>query len=129
MARQDSLLRFWLGRQVAVVIDRPLGSRHPRHPDRVYPVNYGYVPNTEAGDREALDAYLLGVTVPISSFIGEVIAIIVRINDVEDKLVVAPAGTHLARETIADAVRFQEQYFDTEILLPPHQLREPRSRK
>ena len=92
MSRQESLLRFWLGRQVAVLIDRPLGSRHPRHPDLAYPVAYGYVPNTEAGDREALDAYVLGVTVAISSFIGE---------------------------EIADAVRFQEQYFDTEILVSP----------
>ena len=117
MSRQESLLRFWLGRQVTVVIDRPLGSCHPRHPDLVYPVNYGYVPNTEAGDREALDAYVLGVTVPISSFIGEVIAIIMRIDDIEDKLIVAPAGERISREEIADAVRFQEQYFDTEILV------------
>lgn len=119
MSRQESLLRFWLGRQVAVVIDRPLGSRHPRHPDLAYPVNYGYVPNTEAGDREALDAYVLGVTVAISSFIGEVIAIIMRIDDIEDKLIVAPAGERISREEIADAVRFQEQYFDTEILVSP----------
>ena len=117
MTRQESLLRFWLGRQVAVVIDRPLGSCHPHHPGIVYPVNYGYVPNTEAGDREALDAYVLGVTVPISSFIGEVIAIVIRIDGIEDKLIVAPAGERISRKKIADAVRFQEQYFDTEILV------------
>ena len=97
----------------------PIGSRHPRHPDLVYPVNYGYVPNTDAGDREVLDAYVLGVTVPITSFIGEVIVIIIRIDDTEDKLIVAPAGERISREEIADAVRFQEQHFDTEILVSP----------
>ena len=117
MTRQESLLRFWLGRQVAVVIDRPLGSRLPHHPGIVYPVNSGYVPNTEAGDRRALDVYVLGVTVPIMSFIGEVIAVVVRIDDIEDKLIVAPAGERISRKEITDAVRFQEQYFDTEILV------------
>ncbi|MBQ9299025.1 MAG: hypothetical protein IJ214_00790 [Clostridia bacterium] len=37
---------------VHVVIDRPLGSRHPEHPDLVYPVNYGYIPGLPAGDGE-----------------------------------------------------------------------------
>jgi inorganic pyrophosphatase len=117
MARFDSPLQFWLGQRVAVVIDRPLGSQHPRHPDIVYPVNYGYIPNTEAGDRQPLDAYVLGVDVPITSLIGEVIAIIVRHDDVEDKLVVCPAGMRLSPSDIRDAVRFQEQFFDTDLLL------------
>lgn len=119
MGRTDSPLRFWIGRQVAVVIDRPLGSRHPRHPDIVYPVNYGYIPNTEAGDLEPLDAYVLGVEVPVWSFIGEVVAIVVRHDDVEGKLVVAPAGTRYSREEIERTIRFQEQYFDSEIILGP----------
>jgi inorganic pyrophosphatase len=114
----DPLLRYWLGRQVAVVIDRPKGSAHPRHPDIVYPINYGYIPNTEANDREPIDAYVLGVTEPIPSFLGEVIAIVVRHDDVEGKLVVAPAGTCLTRDAIKAAVRFQERFFDSEVLLP-----------
>ncbi len=99
-----------------MVIDRPLGSRHPRHPDTVYPVNYGYIPNTEAEDRQPLDAYVIGVTEPVSSFIGEVIAIVVRRDDIEDKLVVAPAGRRYPRVEIEAATRFQEQYFDSEIV-------------
>jgi inorganic pyrophosphatase len=117
MAGDSSLLRFWLGRRVAVVIDRPLGSRHPRHRDIAYPINYGYIPNTEAGDLDPIDAYVLGVDVPVSSFIGEVVAVVVRRDDVEDKLVVAPAGARLGREEIAAAVRFQERFFDSEIVL------------
>jgi inorganic pyrophosphatase len=117
MPAGESLLRFWLGRRVAVMIDRPLGRRHPRHPDIVYPVNYGYIPNTRAGDLEPIDVYVLGVDVPVSSFIGEVVAIVVRRDDVEDKLVVAPPSVALSQDGIRDAVRFQEQYFDSYIVM------------
>lgn len=118
MSPPGTPLRYWLGRQVAVVIDRPLGSRHPRHPDLAYPVNYGYIPNTEAGDLAPLDAYVLRVDTPVSSFLGEVIAIVVRRDDVEGKLVVAPAGTRLSRAEIAGAIRFQERWFDSTVVLP-----------
>ena len=32
-----------IGKTVSGRIDRPTGSRHPRHPEILYPVNYGYV--------------------------------------------------------------------------------------
>lgn len=44
----------YLGTTVDVEIDRPIGSRHPKY-DFFYPVNYGYVPNTKAGDGKAID--------------------------------------------------------------------------
>ena len=43
----------FLNQRVHVVIDRALGSAHPKHPDLVYEVNYGYVPGTRSGDGEA----------------------------------------------------------------------------
>lgn len=116
MAR-DTLLRAWLGQRVAVVIDRPLGSAHPRHPDLIYPVNCGYIPGTQAGDEEPLDAYVLGVSVPVSSFLGEVIAIVVRHDDAEDKLVVVSAGARLTPDEIREAIAFQEQFFDSTIVM------------
>lgn len=39
-----------IGKIVKGKIDRPLGSRHPRHPDMIYPINYGYVEGVIAGD-------------------------------------------------------------------------------
>ena len=51
-----------LGKTVTVTIDRPLGSRHPRHPDLLYPINYGYIAGIMGGDGEEQDAYLLGVS-------------------------------------------------------------------
>ncbi len=41
-----------IGRRVKGAVDRPLGTAHPRHPDMVYPINYGYVYGIFAGDGE-----------------------------------------------------------------------------
>ena len=50
--------RQYLGKEVDVKMDRPMGSKHPKW-GFVYPVNYGYIPNTISGDGEELDAYVL----------------------------------------------------------------------
>ena len=105
-----------IGRVVRVVVDRPLGSVHPNHPDIVYGVNYGFVEGVLGCDGEAQDAYVLGVDCPVESFSGEVIAIIVRHDDVETKWVVAPQGSVFSKEEIAEAVKFQEKYFHSEIV-------------
>lgn len=54
----DAGLRFedWADRYVDVLIDRPLGSRHPRDPEFVYELNYGFVPGTMAPDGEPLES-------------------------------------------------------------------------
>jgi len=104
-----------LGRIVTVVVDRPMGSYHPEHADLYYPINYGYIKNTVAADGEEIDAYLLGVDEPVKEFTGRVIAVIHRLNDVEDKLVVAPDGMTFSKEQIIELTEFQEQYFDIEL--------------
>ena len=104
-----------LGSTVTVVVDRPLGTCHPSHPDIVYPVNYGYVPGRMAPDGEEQDAYILGVDRPISAFTGQVIAIIHRWDDVEEKWVVAPEGMTFSKEQIEESVAFQERYFRSEV--------------
>ncbi|MEI7480142.1 MAG: inorganic diphosphatase, partial [bacterium] len=53
----------YLGKAVQVIMDRPLGSNHPKHGFR-YEVNYGFVPDTKAPDGEEIDAYVLGVDIP-----------------------------------------------------------------
>ncbi|MCL1787531.1 MAG: hypothetical protein FWG38_06055, partial [Defluviitaleaceae bacterium] len=105
---RDANLQKCLGRPIEVVIDRPLGSVHPRYPGMVYPVNYGYVPGVFAGDGAAQDVYVLGVDMPLSAFTGVVIAVVRRGNDVEDKWVAAPVGAVFSAEEIAAAVGFQE---------------------
>ena len=104
-----------MGSLVKVVVDRPLGSHHPKHDDIVYPVNYGYIPGILAPDGEEQDAYILGVREPVAEFEGRVIAVIHRFDDVEEKWVVAPVGVTFTKEEIMAQVAFQEQYFHTEI--------------
>ena len=106
-----------IGKIVTVTVDRPLGSLHPRHPDICYPVNYGYIQGIPAPDREDQDAYILGVDRPVEAFTGQIIAIIHRKNDVEDKWVVAPEGVRFTKEQILAATHFQEQYFDISLIM------------
>jgi inorganic pyrophosphatase len=105
-----------IGKKLKVKIDRPLGTRHPKHYDLVYPINYGYVEDIFALDGEEQDCYVLGVDEPISDFEGVVIAIIKRLDDVEDKWVVAYEGSHYTDEEILKQVYFQEQYFHIKLI-------------
>ena len=107
----------WIGEIVTVTVDRSLGSCHPRHPDIYYPINYGYIKGIMAPDGEEQDVYILGVDEPVKEFTGKIIAIIHRMNDIEDKWVVAPVGLSFSKEEIQDWVYFQEQYFESEVIL------------
>ena len=42
----------------ALIIDRPKGSPHPRYADLIYPLDYGYLENTSAGDGDGIDVWL-----------------------------------------------------------------------
>lgn len=102
-----------LGRIVTVTVDRPIGSTHPERNNMIYPVNYGYVKGVMAQDGEEQDAYILGVQMPVTEFTGRIIAVINRMDDVEDKWVVAPENAVLYEPEIKAAVAFTEQYFDS----------------
>ena len=106
----------YLGKIVTVQIDRKLGEAHPKFPDCIYKVNYGYIPNTISGDGEELDAYILGIDYPVDTFSGEVIAILRRINDNDDKLIVVEIGKNYSNEEIKEKVKFVEQYFESIII-------------
>ena len=82
----ETLWKHLIGKSVHVIIDRPMGSVHPEY-NFLYPINYGYIPDTISGDGEELDAYILGILYPLKEFVGKVIAVIHR-EDNDDKLVV-----------------------------------------
>ena len=105
----------YLDKEVNVKIDRPLNSKHPKH-GFTYELNYGYIPNTTSGDGEELDCYVLGIEEPITEFIGKCIAVIHRLNDDDDKLIVVPEGKEFTDEEIKKLTHFQEQYFESEII-------------
>lgn len=41
-----------------IVIDRPIGSSHPRYPNVIYKVGYGYLKNTRSPDGGGIDVWL-----------------------------------------------------------------------
>lgn len=105
----------FLDKTLEVTIDRPLGSKHPKH-GFIYPVNYGYVPNTISGDGEELDCYILGIYEPIEAFKGKCIALIHRLNDNDDKLIIVSKNKSFSNNEIQVLTEFQEQYFQSEII-------------
>ncbi|MBA3533660.1 MAG: inorganic diphosphatase [Ardenticatenales bacterium] len=109
-------LTTYLGKTVTVTVDRPLGSTHPRYADLIaYPINYGYLPNTISGDGQPIDVYILGVEQAVEQFSGVIIAVVLREDDVEDKLVAAPAGRCYTAAEIVSALSFQEQFFSSRV--------------
>lgn len=109
-ARQDII-----GKIVRVIVDRPIGSRHPSYPDMIYPVNYGFIEGVPGGDGEDQDAYILGIDSPLTEFTGEVCAVIHREDDNETKWIVTPAGISLSETKIYTDTLFQEKYFRSRV--------------
>ena len=105
----------FLNKKVEVEIDRPLGSLHPKYKFK-YEVNYGFIPNTKAPDKEEIDAYVLGVDEPLKNFRGICVAVIHRLNDNDDKLIVTPFDYKITNKEITDLTHFQEKYFEIEII-------------
>lgn len=106
-----------IGKIVTVTVDRPLGSYHPEHKDMYYPLNYGYIEGIIAPDGEEQDAYILGVDKAVEKFTGKIIAVIHRFDDIEEKWAVCPENLCFNIEEIAEQVKFQEQYYDSEIIM------------
>ncbi len=106
-----------IGDIVKVIVDRPLGSQHPQYKETYYPINYGFVEGIMEEDEEEQDAYILGVDVPVKEFVGKIIAIIHRDDDIEEKWVVVPLNKSYTKEEIKKQVEFQEKYFKSEIIM------------
>ncbi len=104
-----------LGTEVEVLVDRPIGTVHPDIPTLTYHTNYGYIPGTMAGDGEEIDAYILGVYYPIQRFVGRCIAVILRRDDDEHKMVVAKSRWNA--EMISKQTAYIEHHFDTQIIV------------
>ncbi len=105
-----------VGKSVKGIIDRPAGSHHPRHPEMIYPINYGFVEGVMAPDGAEQDVYVLGTDEPIKTFEGKVIAVYHRFDDVEDKWIVSIDGRNYTDEEILKMIDFQEQYFKGRVL-------------
>lgn len=113
---RKELIENYLGKTVKIEIDRPIGYIHKKEKYTLtYPINYGYIPNVLGGDGEELDVYLLGVNEPVEEYTCKIIGAVKRKNDVEDKLIAAPEGVSFTAEEAYEQIKFQEQWYDTEV--------------
>ena len=85
----------FLGQTVKLDINRPLGTKYPRH-DFVYPINYGFV--------------------PLAASTGECIAVIHCMSDDDGKLIIVLAGQAYTDDEVRAATFFQERFFKSLIL-------------
>ncbi len=108
--------RIYLNKTIDVRIDRPIGSSHPNYPDHIYLVNYGYVPNTISGDGEEIDCYILGEYKPLKDYRGKCIAIIHRLEEDDDKLIIVPENKNYTNSEIRLLTDFQEKFYKSEII-------------
>lgn len=107
----------FLNQILTVKIDRKIGSKHPMY-ELIYPINNGYIPDTISGDGEELDCYVLGIFEPVEEFTGKCIAIIHRLNDDDDKLIIVPENREFSDDEIRVLTEFQEKYFESVIIRP-----------
>lgn len=108
--------RSLIGKPVSVVMDRPVGTAHPKHPEVIYPINYGYVDGIIGGDGEEQDVYVLGETKPIEKFDGVIVAVVHRYDDDECKWVACKPNEKYTAEQIENAIRFQEQFHNSKVI-------------
>ncbi|MBW9311196.1 inorganic diphosphatase [Fusobacterium polymorphum] len=116
MLKDIGRYKYYLGKEVLVKVDRKLGDKHPNF-DFIYPINYGYIPNTLSEDGEEIDAYILGIFYPIDEFKGICKAIICRYDDNENKLIVVPKNKNYTIEQIDALLEFQERFFKHKIII------------
>lgn len=62
-AASDKHLNFWEALETLVashniVIERPRGSAHPRYPERIYTLDYGYLDGTTASNGGCIDVWV-----------------------------------------------------------------------
>ncbi|MCP4120879.1 MAG: inorganic pyrophosphatase [Bacteroidetes bacterium] len=104
---------MFLNKTYDIVIDRPLGSRHPKFKETIYPINYGFIPNTQAEDQEPVDVYVIDALEPLEKCNVRIIGIITRNDDNEKKLIGCISNKKFSKKEIIGIVKFQERYFDS----------------
>lgn len=67
-----------------IVVDRPKGSQHPRYPEIIYPLDYGYLAGTASADGDGIDLWL--GTLPEKTLIAILILVDLHKRDSEIKL-------------------------------------------
>lgn len=66
---QNDTQAFWnlleqMMKSHSIVVDRAKGSVHPKYPDFIYPVDYGFLTGTSSADREGIDVWIGSMSEP-----------------------------------------------------------------
>lgn len=72
--------------QYALIIDRPAGSVHPRYPDMIYPLDYGYLAGTSSMDGGGIDVWR--GTDPVQCLDALLVSVDLGKKDAEIKLLI-----------------------------------------
>lgn len=102
------------------MIDRPIGTKHPKYKSTIYPINCGFIPKTISGDGREVDVYVLGVTETLKPFTEievDIIALIIRDDDAEDKLVGSAIDAKFSESEILNQLEFQEKFFHSRVIM------------
>jgi inorganic pyrophosphatase len=76
-----------------IKIDRPKGSAHPRFPEVIYPLDYGYLENTTASDGSGIDVWISSLGT--QTLTGILCTFDTLKRDMEVKLLISCTGTDL----------------------------------
>lgn len=78
----------------ALVIDRPRDSAHPRYPEMRYPLDYGYLSETRAGDGAGIDVWV--GTLPERRLVGLIVTVDLLKRESEIKLLLGCSADEVA---------------------------------
>ena len=114
---RKALVKSYLGKKVDIKITMPIGSVLSGHPDIAYPINHGILPGVFNSLGKELGVYLIGVNIPVEKYTAQIVGIVHRCDDNEDKLVAVPEGLSYNYSEILEAIHFQEQYYKSKLEL------------
>ena len=91
---------FWhelahLAANNSIVIDRPKGSPHPRYPEVIYPLDYGYLEGTTSADGDGTDVWLGSLNTIAKTLTGILCTFDTLKHDAEIKLLIGCTGEDL----------------------------------
>ena len=91
---------FWhalahLAANNSIVIDRPKGSPHPRYPEVIYPLDYGYLEGTTSADGDGTDVWLGSLNTIDKTLTGILCTFDTLKHDAEIKLLIWCTGEDL----------------------------------
>ena len=92
-------MQFWkaldtLVSKFPIIVDRPIGSSHPKFAEIVYPLDYGYLEGTISGDKNGIDVWLGSLGNKIVT--GIVVTIDLFKNDSEQKILIGCTDEEMA---------------------------------